>query len=816
MHTDLCVLCRYVTMLSPWKFHDKSLGVVCAAGDQSLVRVTARPAQGWEGLLRGAFRRPDSITESTRWLFAGMALLALLIGVPAPLFSGNAASVLLISTATVAITVSTLYAYANGRVPFGLDLLDALSIAAFTMAAPNPNASFGCLYTAVWFRAAYGTGWRSLVRCGVYSIGVVAGILLWPVAHPHQTGPPLGPIVGTLPLLLVVLGIARWLARGLQAREEGLRRNLALGRAGSQLLGVTDGATIRAMGWQASTEVCAATPGLRIIKAVADGAALRTDGSAGEFLAIPARLPASAVPEGAEFADTIVVNKAVLDAATDEPLVWICTSLGAVESHAWLFLGAPKGVPAEAVLAVHSLVNQVGLALRTSRAQQELQIQADRDPLTGLANRASFAADLSLELANPTRAAHVLLLDLDNFKNVNDTLGHGIGDNLLVEMAVRLRLSSRIGDTCARLGGDEFAVLMRNSDDAGAMNAARRMVDAISEPIVLGGRSVRTTVSIGVVAATAGLQIEELIHHADIAMYMAKRQGAGHIQLFDPALLAAEEARLALERQLAGAAEAGELVVHYQPILALPDLRCNAVEALVRWQHPLLGLLQPGSFIDIAERTGAIVGIGAFVLEKACTDGQAWRIEFPKSDIGVHVNVSVKQLEDDSIVATVVHALFTSGLPASYLVLELTESLVLESAEAIERIKELAELGVQIAIDDFGTGYASLSTLRDLPISVVKIDRSFVAGARKNPVDRIVVKAITELGKQLGLHVVAEGIEHHEEQQFLKSAGVSAVQGFLYRRPAPAADLTDWLYDNLGDGANAISNVVAILRPPRR
>jgi EAL domain-containing protein (putative c-di-GMP-specific phosphodiesterase class I) len=275
-------------------------------------------------------------------------------------------------------------------------------------------------------------------------------------------------------------------------------------------------------------------------------------------------------------------------------------------------------------------------------------------------------------------------------------------------------------------------------------------------------------------------------------------------------------ARLSLERQLAAAAGAGQLVVHYQPIMSLPELRCTAAEALVRWDHPELGLLQPSHFIAIVERMGAIVDIGDFVLQQACIDAADWRFPHPGSPVAVHVNVAARQLDNDSFIDTVIGCLANAGLPAELLVLELTETAVIDSPAAIAHIEMLATFGVHLAIDDFGTGYASLTTLRTLPVNVIKLDRSFISGALVNPIDRSLVRSIAQLSAELGLQTIAEGVERLEEQRFLRDAGVDGVQGYLYLKPVAAAEFEVWLADNLRTEITPGGDNVFQLRTPRR
>ena len=371
---------------------------------------------------------------------------------------------------------------------------------------------------------------------------------------------------------------------------------------------------------------------------------------------------------------------------------WVCVSLLEQKEDAWLVVGAPKKVSAEALLSVRSLVNQVTLALRNSDVHQELTMQARVDALTGLANRAAFTAELANIAANHGHGttSQILFLDLDDFKDVNDILGHRAGDDLLIEVANRLRRCTRPDDVCARLGGDEFAVVLRGATEETAVDIAQRMVESIAEPIDLNGQIAQVGASIGIAIGTPQMSMDELVHQADVAMYAAKACGKGRMQDFNPGLLQADTYRVSFESQLARATGEGELVVHYQPILSVPDYHCIAIEALVRWQHPQQGLLEPEKFIRDRRTDRAIHGIGAFVLEQACAEAATWKGSRSASPVAVHVNVSAKQLDDDHFVELVRRSLVEHGIPASRLVLELTETVGLHSPAAILRLDALA------------------------------------------------------------------------------------------------------------------------------
>ena len=731
-----------------------------------------------------------------RWLFAVLALATLTVELPfaLPWDRGWVLLIGLASAATLASAWSCSYLWR--RVPVWLDVIEVAALLGFGWASRSPGTVLGVVVAAMWFRAFYGSTLRSAVRCALYMGVVVLAATPWTGA-PGQvsiSGRSTNP--GLLLLILLTLLVGREMGRGLAAREQSLRGHAALAAAGSRLIGMTDRTAIRALAWDTAVDICSASPGLRLLRMRRSDSGLRVDAAAGTFDISADPLPAGLI--GATAAGTVLTDAAPLNLAAGATLDWVVLDLPQ-QDNSWLLVGAPNRVPADALLAVRSLVNQVILALSNGDVRQNLITQASVDSLTGLANRAAFTADLSAQLGElrDGAAVQVLFLDLDDFKNVNDVLGHQAGDLLLQEVALRLRRSTRPTDLCARLGGDEFAIILPDTAGSVAMDIAQRTVDAIAQPMRLGEHNARVGASIGVATATAGTELEVVVHQADIAMYAAKARGKGRTQLFRADLVQDDTPDKAFARDLAGAAAAGQLVVHYQPILTLPQLRCTAVEALVRWQHPEQGLLPPDDFIRIAEDTEAITAIGAFVLGQACSDTVTWQREHPGSPLTVHVNVSAKQLDDPGFIALVTRHLAESGLPAGQLVLELTETVALNAPAGIRTLRDLAGLGVQIAIDDFGTGYSSLTTLRALPVNVVKLDRTFVDGALTNATDRAVITAIVQMSRELGLHTIAEGVERPEQRQFLQDIGTDAVQGYLHLRPVPAEQFATWLTTNL-------------------
>lgn len=388
----------------------------------------------------------------------------------------------------------------------------------------------------------------------------------------------------------------------------------------------------------------------------------------------------------------------------------------------------------------------------------------------------------------------MVFLDLDDFKVVNDSLGHKAGDDLLVEAAERLGACLRPEDTLARLGGDEFVVLLEDVVGRGeATEVAARVAGALRGPFSLGAHEdVFVSASVGIALGggaedrPAGVP-EELLRRADMAMYEAKRKGKAHHEVFEQRMNVAALERLRVGTDLRRAIERGEFRVHYQPEVSLKTGEVVGFEALVRWEHPEQGLISPARFIPVAEETGMIVPIGRWVLEEACRQAKEWREQRPNGPpLVMSVNLSARQFGHPDLVRDVAHTLGETGLDPGCLVLEITESAVMEDARStIDTLKELKSLGVSLAIDDFGTGYSSLSYLRRFPVDYLKIDRSFVDGLGEHPEDTVLVSGIVDLANALGLKVVAEGVETEEQLALLRKMGCDLAQGYRFARPLP-------------------------------
>jgi diguanylate cyclase (GGDEF)-like protein len=426
------------------------------------------------------------------------------------------------------------------------------------------------------------------------------------------------------------------------------------------------------------------------------------------------------------------------------------------------------------------------------RAFDDAVHQATHDPLTGLPNRSLVLDRLGQALARSGRTGGrvtVLFADLDRFKVVNDSFGHSVGDRVLLCISERLRAAVRAHDTVGRLAGDEFVIVCEDLSDGEALELAERVAAAVAEPMEIGGRESVITASIGIAHAEPGTAAEDMLRDSDVAMYGAKERGRSRIELFDADMRRRMIDRLEMERSLRGAIGAGELRIHYQPIVSFEGWEVIAAEALVRWEHPERGMISPAEFVPLAEESGLILPLGRWVLHESCRQLAHWRAD-GRPNLRVTVNLSARQFADPALIDVVAEALARAELPADALWLEITESVLMEEVEATaDTLYALKRLGVHLAVDDFGTGYSSLSYLKRFPVDSLKIDRSFIDGLGTDPEDGAIVLAIVSLAQALRLGVVAEGVEHFHQLEALHRLGCDAVQGFLLARPAPADGL---------------------------
>ena len=450
------------------------------------------------------------------------------------------------------------------------------------------------------------------------------------------------------------------------------------------------------------------------------------------------------------------------------------------------------------VMTLRSAAGILAQAFAKRTAEERLAFQASHDPLTALPNRWSFLEALrdGVDGLAPGPAAPtvdgdtiglaVLLFDLDRFKVINDSLGHRLGDQLLMILAQRMDEARPAGTVLARMGGDELVVLVEGLDSVGqAVAVAEGLREALRRPVMVEAHEVSTTASVGIAFTTrADESADDLLRHTDAALYAAKEFGRDRIEVFDETLRAKVQRRLQNEIELRHALDNGQLVVHYQPEMEVPSGRMVAVEALVRWHHPERGLLAAAEFIDLAEETGLITELGLWVLREACAQQVRWLQEFPDHELQMRVNLSAVQLGQPDLLSQVVEIVHETGIAAGQLCLEITETVVMADAESsLALLEKLRGLGLELAIDDFGTGYSSLSYLKRLPVNVLKIDRSFVDGLGTDPDDTAIVGAVMVLASSLGLRVTAEGVENEVQLRELLRLGCGRVQGFYFCRP---------------------------------
>lgn len=453
------------------------------------------------------------------------------------------------------------------------------------------------------------------------------------------------------------------------------------------------------------------------------------------------------------------------------------------------------------------------MAVMQRRVEDMFRHQALHDPLTGLPNRILFEERLTLALAKAHRQGEMLavaFLDLDRFKNINDTLGHAVGDELLQSVAQRLKGCLREGDTIARWGGDEFTLLLPQITSAeDAAQIAERILSSFKTPFQLCDREMHVTTSIGIALAPYdGEDAETLLKNADTTMYRAKQHGKDNFQLYSPEMNVKAFEQLVLANSLYKALNQDQFLLHYQPQLDLKTGQIVALEALIRWQHPEIGLVTPTQFIPLAEETGLITAIGTWVLQAACTQNRAWQTA-GLPPMRISVNLSARQFQQPNLAKNIARVLAETGLEPRYLEVEITESIAMQNVDlTISVLQELQEMGVQIAIDDFGTGYSSLATLKRFPLHTLKVDREFVRDIINDPKDAAIIKSVVALGHGLELKVIAEGVETAEQLQFLSLVNCDGIQGYLFSKPLPAKLVAELLLKQSNPlvGANALAS----------
>lgn len=479
-------------------------------------------------------------------------------------------------------------------------------------------------------------------------------------------------------------------------------------------------------------------------------------------------------------------------------------SKGKVFGALALYLRETRSPDEETLHLLERFVDLAAIAIERKSLETQLTEQAFHDPLTGLANRALFRDRLEHLLARSTRHTEpvsILFVDLDSFKAINDGFGHDAGDKLLVEVAHRIVQCVRPSDTVARLGGDEFAVLLEDTAELEkAAIVAKRIAKVLETPIAVGEAEFTITASIGIDTCESGKpsDSDRILRNADVAMYAAKSRGRARFEVFETEMYTTARDRAAMESDLKGALLTKQLSLVFQPIVLLGDGRISAVETLLRWDHPRRGVVPPLDFIPVAEETGLIHPIGRWVLEEACKQARIWQLRFPTvPPLAISVNLSGRQLLDTDIPDVVASALKQADLPPSSLILEITESVLMQGMKAAEKLEEIKKLGVRLALDDFGTGYSSLSYLQTFQVDILKVDRSFIGGLTNGPEDSALPRAVIKLGHTLGLEVIAEGVEFSDQVDHLVDLRCAFGQGYLFAKPMVADELSHLLNKNL-------------------
>lgn len=722
----------------------------------------------------GWWRPPTSLVERVRWLFLLVTLLGLLSTVPAIGSSSYTGWLLPGSLGVVLVGVDCVLGYRHGF-RWWQEAIEVLGLVMIGLACSEASAIMSVLYVMLMYRSLDGSHGAALLRTLAY-VGVMELlVVVHPIADPMMR--PALLLSWFVPSIVLTAFSMRALAVLLEAHLRSADRARVLARAGVDLLGARTETTVH----RVAVDLVAClvpSPPVRCELVTEAGAAARALPVAGDGSHDHER-PATRL---------------------DLPLRG--RSSGARDR---LLIDLPVPVDGELDESLRTAAGQIALALDNVRLQQELAHRASHDLLTDLPNRAFFVDALRQEWDSATgeRQLAVMFVDLDDFKTVNDGMGHHAGDDLLEAVGSRLRRWCRHTDVVARLGGDEFAVLARDMADAGSASAlGADLIEVFGTPFAVSGQMVTVRCSIGISLSSSATGPEDMVRFADLAMYTAKAFGKSRYQLFLPtmpgAVAADLEDRAALERAL----EHREFVLHYQPVVDPMTGEANGFEALVRWRHPARGLLLPLEFLRMAERLGTLVDLERWVLREACNEAARWTSTASHALPTIGVNLSAAHLQHPDLVAHVKEALDGSGLEPARLTVEVTEGALLDDAPTAQRnLRALRALGMRVALDDFGTGFSSLGYLDQLPVDTIKIDRSFITEAR-----RPIVVAILEMAHAMGMSVVAEGVETETQAEWLRSAGCRLLQGFLYARALPPEALDPWLHVSSQSLAQIVTN----------
>lgn len=693
------------------------------------------------------------------------ALLAACLGsdltvvVPLALSRGHLFLAIAGLQALVLAGVGWLYTYRNGRVPLVADVLQTVAITLVGLATEFPVVALAIALGPLMFASLFGSNARAAARGAAYLSAFAVAAALSP-ALTGERAAKLVPAVGFC--FAFTIFAQRALAAVLAYNARSLRRQQALSRSAGKLITASETHDIGRIATEAAVDIAGGP-------AVAH-AALRVSRGGQEVLLGEAGLGRQCE-------------------TSRELMVPLCD--GPVElGRLCMRVPAPEH-DHELLASLQVLARQAALALEGARARADLEHRAWHDALTGLPNRELLCAEIDRRIGSPGGGATLIVVALDVLKDVNDALGHRLGDEMLAASADRLRSVLGPGDVAARLDGEEFALLTCAAESAaqveGVVEALR---EALSVPLVLDSRLVSIGASIGIAQCDGtGGSADELLRRADLAMCSARSAGQGLVVRYESGMEKPATERITLREDLDRALSHQELFLEYQPEVRLSDGHVVAFEALLRWRHPNRGLVPPVSFVPLAEQNGAIVPIGKWVLAMSCAQLSRWRRHGLAADTKIAVNVSSLQLSEPGIAQCFLRILSSHRLVPADLIVEVTESVAMSHHDApLRALRELRGAGVSIALDDFGTGYSSLSYLSRLPANVLKIDRSFVVAAEEGGADRALLRGISELGRNLGLQAVAEGVETASQAELVRSLGCHLVQGYLFSRPVPAAD----------------------------
>jgi diguanylate cyclase (GGDEF)-like protein len=767
------------------------------------------------GWLRTRLLPPSGLHARLRWLFvlaalgADAALAGSLLLNPNP----SRPSWIAALAALGVLAALQLRTHRRGGPRFAyLEMaLESALIGVAVLGSTEIRSQMWLYYLSMESRALYGT-WRQIGASIVtQSLSFLMLAVVWPILHGEPT-PLTAPELSGYPLgFALSAGLMHFISLTAIGHERGAARERSLAKAGVALVGVADRSELYAAAIEAVTDLLLGTPiglvalglrrpdGVSVIVAAEGRHADRVRGMHIKRSGLPRRAVEirGATQSVLDRESTAAIQRTLGLPYTDGVVTLTQLHLKG-ENVGTLVLESPERLPSETAHGLTTLAAEIALALDSIRLTEHLHDLAYRDPLTGLANRAHFMARLHDAISSTSQRGTqvaVLFLDLDDFKLINDSLGHAAGDELLRTIADRLRTCVRDGDLVARLGGDEFTILLESVETSSeAQTLAEQIADELRRPLAVEERVLTLGASVGIAVlddthtdADAG----ELLRAADLALYAAKARGKSQTAMFDPSMAAAALERLELEAELRGALERGEFEVYYQPIVSFQTGAVEEVEALVRWNHPERGLVGPAAFISIAEKTGLIVPLGAWVLETACREVVGWQRNYPLTPpLTLSVNLSARQLHHPSLVDDVSDILRNTGLDPSALKLEITESVVVaDTAHNRSVLTGLRALGIRLAIDDFGTGNSAMEYLLRFPVDTLKIDRSFIASLGQDERATSLVRGIIGLAKGLGLHVTGEGVETDAQSAQLRQMGCDVGQGFLFARPLPAAEL---------------------------